>query len=147
MFEKQLNIFIASGQEADEIDSLDVRACRALFRLCDREGLTILGIDCFTADGEYLQSHIWDLFCLDYLIDLEGWHWMALRQHLLSARQSAGSTAEPNSPRFRVTVARDWLSPERAADTRREIAELRQSGTAPAKDFFRPKQIITVVLD
>jgi len=118
---------------------LDADAVRDLLTQCDAEGLCVEGIHCCTARGDYFQSHTWQSFCPDYLLPLDGWHWKALEQHLLSHESEVLSQDPATPPVFDLELSQDFLSRKSAEGMTALVASLRESPFYQAKDFSRPK--------
>lgn len=148
MFEKELNLLLEKKRTWADFDNLDGDQCQQLLKECEALDVKVESITCLTSKEEdYFHCHAWNLFCVDYLFMLEGWHWHALEQHLASYHKQILVREPDNPPLFKVEVAREWSSPERAAKLNTLVTALKNDPDYKPRTFQNRKDMVMLVVD
>lgn len=148
MFEKELNELLEKQKTWADFDNLDEARCRQLLKECEALDVKVESITCLTSKEEdYFNCHVWNLFCEDYLFMLEGWYWHALEQHLAAYDKQILAQEPNNPPLFKVEVAREWSSPERAAKLNTLVTSLKNDPDYKPRTFQALKTMDVLVVD
>lgn len=139
--------FIYSLDEGICFSELRTDECREYMEICDEKGYSITEIMCFTSENEFYQVHINEYFCLDYLVEIQKWHWKALEHHVSCYEREILSGEPDNPPVFYLSVTKGSSTKEENEEFNNIIREKQADPNFVPREFGVSKKVKMLVVD